>query len=318
MSAKIQKKFSHLNTKGDVVMVDVTKKLITERSASAVGKISLLPETIKALRQNLLPKGNVLTTAKLAGIQAAKKTAELIPLCHTLNLTWVNIDFNIEPDGIGIISTVKTREATGVEMEALTAVSMAALTIYDMCKTVDKNMLITGIELKEKKGGKSSHAAAYRPRLGIITISDSLAAGQGTDISGQILKEGFSGAGCEIDHSVLLPDGSRELNTIIKKWIKAGVELVITTGGTGLGPRDLTIDAVEALVDERLPGVEQALHALGREQLNTAMLSRLLAGKIDKAIIICLPGSPAAVKDALRVLIPAIFHAFHMLKGEKH
>jgi len=317
-SGKKINKFSHLNNQGDVEMVDVSTKLITERTAVAVGKIKLLPATIKTLRQGQIPKGNVLTAAKLAGIQAAKKTSELIPLCHSLNLTWVNIEFLLENDAISIISTVKTREATGVEMEALTAVSTAALTIYDMCKALDKTMRILNIELKEKTGGKSSHIDSFRPRVGVITMSDSIAAGSGLDISGQIIKEGFLEAGCITDEYALLQDGSSKLNNIIQKWIKTGVELIITTGGTGLGPRDLTIDKVTPILDGRLPGVEQALHSFGRKKLKTAMLSRLLAGRIGNAIIICLPGSPGAVQDALIVLIPAIFHAFHMLKGEKH
>ena len=119
-------------------MVDVTDKVVTVRMAKAEGKISMHTETILAIQNDALPKGNVLTTAKIAGIQSAKKTAEMIPMCHQLNLSFADIEFEMEEDGILIKSTVKTKEATGVEMEALSAVSGAALTIYDMCKSVDK------------------------------------------------------------------------------------------------------------------------------------------------------------------------------------
>ena len=115
-----------------------------------------------------------------------------------------------------------------------------------------------------------------------------------------------------------MADGSEELVLTIQSWIEEGVELVVTTGGTGMGPRDLTIQTVEKIFDSKLPGVEQALHAYGHGKVKTAMLSRLTVGVVDGAIVICLPGSTGAVKDALKVLIPTIFHSFHMMKGEKH
>ena len=299
-------------------MVDVTDKVSTTRVAKAEGKISILHETISAIQDDALPKGNVLTTAKIAAVQAAKKTAALIPMCHQLNLTFVDIEFDVQTESIVIKSTVKTKEATGVEMEALTAVSVAALTIYDMCKSVDKTMTIGEITLVDKKGGASGHAVAYRPAVGIITMSDGVAAGKREDRSGNILTDGFTQAGCAIEKQLVLPDGSEELRNTIKSWIDSGVELIITTGGTGLGPRDLTIPVLETVFDSRLPGIEQALHAYGRGKLATASLSRLAAGVVGSAIIICLPGSPGAVRDGLKVLIPTIFHAFHMMKGEGH
>jgi len=310
--------FSHLDKKGNVRMVDVTDKVSTTRVAKAKGQIAMLNKTISAIQDDTLPKGNVLTTAKISGVQAAKKTAALIPMCHQLNLTFVDIEFDIQTENIVIKSTVKTKEATGVEMEALTAVSVAALTIYDMCKAVDKTMTIGEITLVDKKGGASGHAVAYRPAVGIITMSDGVAAGKREDKSGKILSDGFAQAGCAIEKQLVLPDGSEELRKTIKSWIDSGVELIITTGGTGLGPRDLTIPVLETMFDSRLPGIEQALHAYGRGKMATASLSRLAAGVVGSAIIISLPGSPGAVRDGLKVLIPTIFHAFHMMKGEGH
>ena len=310
--------FSHLDKDGHVKMVDVTDKVSTVRIAKAEGKITMLPETIVAIMDDVIPKGNVLTTAKIAGIQAAKKTSEIIPMCHQLNLSFVDLEFELGREKIMVRSIVKTREATGVEMEALTAVSIAALTIYDMCKAVDKTMTISAIKLVEKIGGKSDHAFEYRPSVGIITMSDSISVDKSEDKSGPILVKGFTDFGCKADHQKVLPDGSEELIPTIESWIKDGVELVITTGGTGLGPRDLTLQLVENKFDSKLPGIEQALHAYGRGKVKTAMLSRLTAGVINGAICICLPGSTGAVKDALKVLIPTIFHSFHMMKGEKH
>jgi molybdenum cofactor biosynthesis protein MoaC len=310
--------FSHLDKQGNVKMVDVTDKVVTVRIAKAEGKISMLPETILAIQNDALPKGNVLTTAKIAGIQSAKKTAEMIPMCHQLNLSFADIEFEMEEDGILIKTTVKTKEATGVEMEALSAVSGAALTIYDMCKSVDKSMVIGEIKLVKKVGGKSDNAVEYRPNVGVITLSDSISSGHGEDKSGPILVNGFENAGCSVDQHIVLPDGAEKLISTVHNWVKNGVELIITTGGTGLGPRDLTIETIEKLFDSKLPGIEQALHAYGRGKVKTAMLSRLTAGVIDDAIVICLPGSTGAAKDALNVLVPTIFHSFHMMMGEKH
>ncbi len=310
--------FSHLDKTGNVKMVDVTDKVSTTRLAKAGGKIFIRPETISAIQDDSLPKGNVLTTAKIAGIQAAKRTSDVIPMCHPLNLSFVDIEFDIEQDAIGIRSTVKTKEATGVEMEALSAVSGAALTIYDMCKAIDKSMSISEIKLVKKLGGKSDHASEYRPKVGVITLSDSVATGESEDKSGVILADGFSDSGCEVSEKIVLEDGSDQLVPTIQEWIDSDVELILTTGGTGLGPRDLTIQTVEALFDSKLPGIEQALHAYGRGKVKTAILSRLTAGVVNGAIVICLPGSPGATKDALHVLIPTIFHSFHMMQGEKH
>ena len=310
--------FSHLDSRGDVKMVDVTDKAATVRMAIAEGKIHLQQSTIALIQDDSIPKGNVLTTAKLSGIQAAKKTAELIPLCHQLNLSWVDVEFEFSDRHITIKSTVKTRESTGVEMEALTAVSQAALTIYDMCKAVDKTMVIGDVKLVKKEGGTSSPSIDYRPSVGVIVMSDSISAGDGEDKSGKILVEGFQNSGCVVDHYTVLPDGSDKQTTNVQNWKEAGVELILTSGGTGLGPRDLTIQTMKKLIDERLPGIEQALHAFGRGKLKTAMLSRLIAGSSGNSIIISLPGSRGAAKDALSVLIPSIFHAYDMMQGGKH
>ena len=131
-------------------MVNVGEKAVVRRTAVAGGRISLAPETVELLRQRALPKGDALNTARIAGVMAAKRTPDLIPLCHGINLTSVDVDFEVEDDGIVITATARASDRTGVEMEALTAVNVAALTIYDMCKAVDKEMEIGGVRLIEK------------------------------------------------------------------------------------------------------------------------------------------------------------------------
>ncbi|OQX98436.1 MAG: cyclic pyranopterin monophosphate synthase MoaC [Bacteroidetes bacterium 4572_128] len=142
--------FSHLDEKGKVNMVDVGEKIIQKRIAKAIGKILLNKETIKLIKENQLKKGDLMNVAKIAGIQAAKQTSQLIPLCHNLLLTKINIKTFLENDGVIIESEIHSFGKTGVEMEALNAVSIALLTIYDMCKSTDKNMIIEKIKLTEK------------------------------------------------------------------------------------------------------------------------------------------------------------------------
>lgn len=142
--------FSHLDSEGGARMVNVGEKAVVRRTAVAGGRISLAPETVELLRQRALPKGDALNTARIAGVMAAKRTPDLIPLCHGINLTSVDVDFEVEDDGIVITATARASDRTGVEMEALTAVNVAALTIYDMCKAVDKEMEIGGVRLIEK------------------------------------------------------------------------------------------------------------------------------------------------------------------------
>lgn len=147
--------FSHIDEKGKAKMVDVSEKEITKRIAVADGFVRIRPDVLKQITDGNMPKGDVLSTAKIAGIQAAKKTGELIPMCHPLGLDHVDIDFEIVADGIKITATAIVNAKTGVEMEALTAVSVAALTIYDMCKSADKSMTIDKISLLKKSGGRS-------------------------------------------------------------------------------------------------------------------------------------------------------------------
>jgi cyclic pyranopterin monophosphate synthase len=157
MTASKEPKLSHIDDAGRARMVDVTAKDETVRVAVAKGRITMKPETLRLLLRGEIAKGNVLTTAQVAGVQAAKRTSELIPMCHPLLLTGIEVD--LEPDeaanAVQITATVRTTGKTGVEMEALTAVSIAGLTVYDMCKAVDRGMTVEAVRLVSKTGGKS-------------------------------------------------------------------------------------------------------------------------------------------------------------------
>jgi len=142
--------FSHLDEKGAARMVDVGEKAVIRRTATAAGRVEMASETTQLLREKALPKGDALNTAKIAGVMAAKRTPDLIPLCHGLNLTSIDLEFEVGERRIEITAVARASDRTGVEMEALTAVSVAALTIYDMCKAVDKGMVISEVRLLEK------------------------------------------------------------------------------------------------------------------------------------------------------------------------
>jgi cyclic pyranopterin monophosphate synthase len=142
--------FSHLDSEGAARMVDVGEKAVVRRTATALGRVRMAATTVELLREKALPKGDALNTARIAGVMAAKRTPHLIPLCHGLNLTVVDVEFEVGDEEVIIVATTRASDRTGVEMEALTAVSVAALTIYDMCKAVDKGMEIGGIRLLEK------------------------------------------------------------------------------------------------------------------------------------------------------------------------
>lgn len=154
---------SHIDDQGNVRMVDTSDKAVTVRIAAASARVLMSPETVAAVRQHRTPKGDPLEAARLAGIMAAKRTAELIPLCHPLPLTHVDVQANLQDYGVYLESTVSTNAQTGVEMEALTAVSVAALTIYDMCKALDKGIVISDVRLERKTGGKSGDYMRTEP-----------------------------------------------------------------------------------------------------------------------------------------------------------
>ncbi|WP_405616787.1 cyclic pyranopterin monophosphate synthase MoaC [Streptomyces sp. NBC_01511] len=161
-----QGRLTHLDEAGAARMVDVSAKEVTARTASASGRVLVSPRVVELLRGEGVPKGDALATARIAGIMGAKRTPELIPLCHPLAVSGVTLDLALADDAVEILATVKTTDRTGVEMEALTAVAVAALTVVDMVKAVDKGAVITDVRVEEKTGGKSGHWSRRAPEPG--------------------------------------------------------------------------------------------------------------------------------------------------------
>lgn len=301
-------------------MRDVSAKSSSLRTARAAATLKVSPKTVKAVRTNNLPKANPLEVAKIAGIQAAKNTSLLIPYCHQIPVDYVNVSIELKSSSISLSSEVKAIWKTGVEMEALVAVSSAALTLYDMLKPIDKSMEIVSVKLLEKRGGKSGiKETGAGLSAAVLVVSDSASRGNSKDVSGRFAVEKLKSFKFQVSRYKVIPDDrdgiERELRNLIDRQ---KVDLVITTGGTGVGPRDVTPEATLAVIDRRLDGIEQELRRYGQSRIPTAMLTRGIVGVRGKTLIINLPGSKGGVEDGLAALFPSVIHAFRMMGGEGH
>lgn len=300
-------------------MRSVTQKIETLRQAVAESCVQAKPETLKRLLANDVPKKDILAIARVAGVMAAKKTPELLPYCHPIAIDWVEIEFEVQDSLILIRATVEAVAKTGVEMEALTASSVAALTIYDMLKPVDDSLEILNTKLIKKTGGKSSFKEKIPSgfKAVVIVTSDSTSQGTRQDRSGRIILDRLSSFGISADYAVL-PDDKEIIRACLLDHCEKGANLILTTGGTGLGPRDVTVEAAESLIERTIPGIMEAARCFGQRRTPYAMLSRGLAGQRGKTLIVNLPGSSGGVEESLDAIFPAILHAFKMLRGLGH
>lgn len=302
-------------------MRDISHKSNTLRTAIAKATLKMSPATVEVIRQNKVPKGDPLGVARVAAVQAAKNTAGIIPYCHPLPVSYVGVEFKIDEDAIEILVTVKAIYKTGVEMEALTGASVAALTIYDMTKMLDEQLAIEQVRLVSKAGGKSSYQKKLEvPRkAAVFVMSDSVSSGKAEDVSGKLIVDRLKTEGLEVVEYAVLPDNESDIVLAIRRCAdELMLDLVITTGGTGISPRDNTPEAMARLIERNLPGVSEAIRAYGQDRNPFSMMSRATAGIRNRTLIISLPGSAGGVKDSLEVIFPAILHGFRMLAGEGH
>jgi molybdenum cofactor synthesis domain-containing protein len=268
-----------------------------------------------------VPKADPLSVARVAGIQAAKNTSVLIPYCHQVPLDFVGIEVTLGEDLIEITASVKAVWKTGVEMEALAAVSGAALTLYDMLKIIDESMEISAVRLLEKRGGKSDGRPQVKESVSVcvLVLSDTTAEGKREDTSGKALRGILESFGATVKGFTILPDNEGKIVDQLRAWAdRDHVDFIFTTGGTGLGPRDATPEATRKVIERELPGVSEVVRAHGQERNRRSMLSRSVAGVRGKTVIVNLPGSKAAVEESLDALLPWLFHALRMMRGEGH
>ena len=301
-------------------MVDITHKTNTLRIATAQAAVVVSrPETIHAIQNKLVPKGDVFEMAKAAGLLAVKKTPDLLPDCHPIPIEYTAVAYRIEDLTIVIELTVKTIYKTGVEVEAMHGASVVALTLYDMLKPIDKGVEIRNIKLLEKRGGKSDKKAIPENlKTAVIVCSDSISKGIGEDKSGKKIIEKFDALAISVSDYSIIPDSKSIIQEKIRSLCDLDYQLIVITGGTGLSTRDVTPEAVSELIDREIPGIAETARQYGQERMPTSMLSRSVSGLIGNTLVLTMPGSTGGVTEYIDALFPHVLHVFSVIEGGKH
>lgn len=331
---------NHEPTTGGYFMADIRTKRPTARRAVAVGEFYADAELLALIVARQLPKGDALLLAEMAGIQGVKLAPALMPLCHPLPIELVRIRCLpiVERSVVRVYCEVATEARTGVEMEALAGVNSALLTLYDLSKPVQPVLSFGGVRLLFKEGGKKGlwlhpdgmtedENKHYRPQqphrlssvsCAVITLSDRAAAGTYADKSGPALVKCLQDLGTESIHTEVLPDDADKLLKALQTLCADGIELILCTGGTGLGPRDITPETLQKLGGREIPGLAELCRSEGKHHTPMAWLSRLMAWQYGNCLIIALPGSTRAVQQNFDILAPILAHALAMIAGKDH
>ena len=320
-------------------MADVRGKRPTRRRAVAVGELHAGDEAFAAIVERRLPKGDAMVMAEIAGLQGAKQASNLMPLCHPLLLELVRVRCLPVPErnAIRVYCEVATEARTGVEMEALAGASAALLTLYDLTKPVEPALSIEAVRLLFKEGGKKGlwrhpagmsdeEVAHYRPRdiarldgvrCAVITLSDRVNAGEAEDASGPVLVEALASLGADV-RGECLADGIEPLRSRLVALAADDVRLCVCTGGTGLGPRDCTPEALLQAGGVEVEGLAEMFRSESGHHTPLAWLSRARAMRLDRMLVIALPGSPRAARQGFDILAPVLAHAIAMIDGAGH
>lgn len=303
-------------------MVNITPKVSSLRTAIATARLTVSkPETIQAIKDRKVPKGDVFEFARAAGLLAVKKTSDVIPDCHPLPVEYTAITYAIEELTVIISVEVHTIYKTGVEVEAMHGAAITALTMYDMLKPIDKGVVVSEIGLQEKKGGKTDFkdaAKAASLRCAVIVCSDSVAAGSKQDAAGKAIMEKLQQHGLSTALYEIIPDEFALIQEKAGQLSNENYHLVLFTGGTGLSPRDVTPEAITPLLDRAVPGIMEAARSYGQDRTPYAMLSRGVAGFIGNTLVITLPGSTRGAAETMDALFPYILHVFRVAEGMRH
>ena len=302
-------------------MVDITHKIITQRTATAQAIVKVgSPGTMQAILNKTVPKGDVLEVSRTAGLFAVKNTSSSIPDCHPMPIEFTGIEYEFLDDSVLIKVTVKAIYRTGVEVEAMHGASIVALTMYDMLKPIDKNVEISTIKLLHKKGGKSDYRNKEVQDLAVAVMvcSDSVSSGRKEDRAGKVISDKIKSLGLAISNYSIIPDEVLDIQNTINKLCAQKTDLLIITGGTGLSNRDVTPEAVIPLLDRRIPGIEEAIRSYGQDRTPYAMLSRSVVGFKGNTLIMALPGSTAGAGESMDAVFPSVLHLFKILNGFNH
>lgn len=301
-------------------MYDISDKQDTLRTAVAQAIVKMSPFTVTLVNEGKIEKGNIFDAAKISANLAAKRTWDLLPYCHPIPIDHIAVDFDVTADGVIAISvSVKNIGKTGVEMEALTGASIAALTIYDMLKPIDDKLEIQSIKLLEKTGGLNSFMQTYDRILqaAVLVLSDSRT--EREDKSGEAILERLAKYGVEVKEYKILADEQKAIEQeLLRLCDNLGVDIVLTSGGTGVGPRDVTPEATANVIEKPVSGISETLRAFGQKRTPLSMLSRGIGGVRGSTVIVNLPGSESAVRESLDSLFPGILHIFQILDEHDH
>ena len=302
-------------------MIDISHKKSSLRTATAQGGIIAAASVVERVKNGSVPKGDVLATARAAGIQAAKRTSDWITFCHPMPLDYVDLRFELGETDIRIEATVRAVWKTGVEMEAMTAVQAAALNMYDMLKPLDENLTIGASRLVAKRGGKSDFADRFHtpPRAAVLVISDSTYAGTRQDKAGRAVSEFLGTQGVEVAVYDVLPDDVDQIAAKLRALADDhSMDFIFTAGGTGFGARDVTPEAIQQAVDKSAPGIAEQMRSYGFDRTPFAMLSRQVCGLRGRTLIVSLPGSTAGASESVQALFPGLLHAIPMMHDLGH
>lgn len=302
-------------------MISITHKHNTLRKAVAAAIVTVSSQdTIDAVVQKRVPKGDVFEMAKTAGLFAVKKTADMIPDCHPLPVEFTGVRYNINGLNIEIEMEVHTIYKTGVEVEAMHGVSVVALTMYDMLKPIDKGITIQNIRLLSKSGGKSDFKDKFRKDLrgAVIVCSDTISAGQKEDKAGAAITDKLKSCNVTVTDFKVIPDEIENIRATVTALCASGNDMVILTGGTGLSPRDVTPEALESLIERPVPGIMEFARSYGHDRTPWSMLSRGVAGFRGKTLILALPGSTRGASETMDALFPDLLHVFKIAGGGRH
>ena len=310
-----------MNDKKRRGMFDVGAKPDSYRTAQAKAVVNINANTAVLIGQGKSPKGDIVEAAKIAATSGAKKTSDLIPYCHPIPLDHIGVQVSVKSQAIEVEVEVKSIWKTGVEMEALSGACIGALTVYDMLKPIDDSLFISSVKLVQKSGGIGEFAIkeGNKIRAAVIVVSDSVAAGKRADKSGKFIVKNLKDRRIDVVKYKIVPDDSSVIEDLLVKYSDdLHLNLILTTGGTGLGMRDVTPEATRKVIEKEITGIAEGSRAFGQRRTPLSMLSRGVAGVRGRSLIINVPGSLKAVSESLEFLFPGLEHAFKMMEGHGH